>query len=312
MSILGQAEQETIKVIAQVSGIGGVAIGGMVLIFRDVIQRNIFPKLTREHAFQLIRLIVILSFLMAIMGVGAWTWVNLHPTPPKPESELDLLPQNKRDVVLAARAQIEKAERASEFARDAAKSGEEATIAAQNGSLHTKVIIEPCSGYQRCKKYQGEWDSKTNRPNGFGSMIYILEGANNEIAEEKSRTQGISGEKFTGVYNQGVRVRGVFTYPHPIDRKHPYGGALKYEGDWAPTPNFPAANWNGYGTVKYRDGSTYRGQIIDGNFSGYGVFTKTDQTKIEGRWSNGAPIEGEFVAWDANWQPILDYHWVVR
>lgn len=285
-------EQETIKVVAQVAGIGGVAIGGMVLIFRDVIRRNIFPTLTRQHAFELIRLIVILSFLMALSGIGAWIYTNTHLNPPGTVTDLDSLPSSKKDVVLAARAQIEKARKASEDAQDAAREGEEATTAAQRGNPHTKVINE--ASY----KYQGEWDPATQRPSGFGTMLYMFKEA--------------LGEKFSGAYRQGVRVRGVYTYPPPFDRQHPYGGALKYEGEWAPTFSFPAANWSGYGTVKYRDGTVYRGQFVDGHFSGYGIYTKTDQTRIEGKWKDSAPIEDQFVAWDANGKPVTTYRWLVK
>lgn len=69
-------QEEALKVIAQVAGIGGIAIAGAVMVFRDVIRRNIFPKVSPEHAYQLIRLIVILAFLVAILGVSAWVWTQ--------------------------------------------------------------------------------------------------------------------------------------------------------------------------------------------------------------------------------------------
>lgn len=69
-------EEQALKVIAQVAGIGGIAIAGTVMVFRDVIRRNIFPKLSPDHAYQLIRLIVILAFLVSVLGVGAWIWTQ--------------------------------------------------------------------------------------------------------------------------------------------------------------------------------------------------------------------------------------------
>lgn len=69
-------QDEALKVIAQVAGIGGIAIAGTVMVFRDVIRRNIFPEVSPEHAYQLIRLIVILAFLVAVLGVGAWIWTQ--------------------------------------------------------------------------------------------------------------------------------------------------------------------------------------------------------------------------------------------
>jgi hypothetical protein len=309
--MLEKMNQEIIKVIALVAGIGGVAIGGMVIIFRDVIRKNIFPTLTRQHAFEIIRLIVVLSFVMALVGIGAWIY-SRQPNQglPKPFTDLDSLSLFKKSVVLAARAQIEKAKIASENAQEAAKDGEQAAIAAQAGEPNTIIFSGPCQGYSTCYQYRGEWDPETRKPHGFGVMIYLFKDSPN-LSEKEVRDLGISGEKFSGAYKQGVRVRGVYNYPLPFAREgtHPYGGALKYEGDWAPTPTNKAANWNGYGTVKYRDGTIYRGQIIDGSFSGYGILSQKDKTRVEGNWRDGRPVENEFVAYDVNGEPINDYHW---
>lgn len=67
---------EIVKTAGQVAGIGGVSIGALVLIYRDVIAKNIFPSLSKVHAFSLLRLLIILSWSVAISGIAAWAYVT--------------------------------------------------------------------------------------------------------------------------------------------------------------------------------------------------------------------------------------------
>ncbi|MDA5241715.1 hypothetical protein EXN32_19755 [Agrobacterium tumefaciens] len=67
---------ETLKVLAQVAGIGGVAIGAAILVFRDIIRKNIFPRLSKEDAYRVIRLISVLVWSIAIAGIIAWVLSN--------------------------------------------------------------------------------------------------------------------------------------------------------------------------------------------------------------------------------------------
>ena len=71
------------ETLGAIAGIGGIALGVFLLLFRDVIRRNIFPNLTREQAYKIIRLVLILTFLIALAGIGAWVWSN------KPAQEVD-------------------------------------------------------------------------------------------------------------------------------------------------------------------------------------------------------------------------------
>ncbi|MFC3460843.1 hypothetical protein [Massilia haematophila] len=47
---------EVLQVVGKAAGIGGLALGVFLLIFRDIIRRNIFPKLSPTHAYRLITL----------------------------------------------------------------------------------------------------------------------------------------------------------------------------------------------------------------------------------------------------------------
>lgn len=62
--------------IGQIAGIGGIALGVLLLLFRDVIRKNIFPTLGQAQAYRLITLVVVLTFSISALGLGAWVYVQ--------------------------------------------------------------------------------------------------------------------------------------------------------------------------------------------------------------------------------------------
>lgn len=72
-------DAEILRLVGQVAGIGGVSLGVLMLLFRDVIRKKIFPTLTKEQAYKLLRLILVLVWHVALTGIGAWVWVSRIP-----------------------------------------------------------------------------------------------------------------------------------------------------------------------------------------------------------------------------------------
>ena len=71
---------EVLKTVGQVAGIGGLALGVFLLLFREIIRKQIFPQLGKTHAYRLLRLISIFVFLIAVIGIGAWVWAEKQPS----------------------------------------------------------------------------------------------------------------------------------------------------------------------------------------------------------------------------------------
>jgi hypothetical protein len=83
--------------LGKVAGIGGIAIGAIVLIFRDIIAREIFTTLPPELTYDLLRLIIILAFVIGLVGVLGWIWQQYidrtRPIPVgRPPSEVGTTP----------------------------------------------------------------------------------------------------------------------------------------------------------------------------------------------------------------------------
>ena len=62
--------------VGQIAGIGGLAVGVFLLLFRDIIRKNIFPKLPALEAYRLLRLITIAVLLFSVVGIVAWVFVS--------------------------------------------------------------------------------------------------------------------------------------------------------------------------------------------------------------------------------------------
>jgi hypothetical protein len=78
-------DTELIKTVGQVAGIGGIALGVFLLLFRDLIRKQIFPTLAKRESYRLLRLIAVLIWSVALAGIGAWVWTS-QPVTAQPAS----------------------------------------------------------------------------------------------------------------------------------------------------------------------------------------------------------------------------------
>ena len=71
-------ETKLLKMLAQVAGIGGISLGVLLLVFREIIRKNIFPKFKDEKlAYSLLRMMIILVFSVAVIGIVAWVYTTV-------------------------------------------------------------------------------------------------------------------------------------------------------------------------------------------------------------------------------------------
>lgn len=78
---------EIFRVVGSVAGLAGLAIGLIVILFREVIRKQVFPQLARGQAYALLRMIVFLAWTIAVLGILAWVYLgrssaNEHPAGP--------------------------------------------------------------------------------------------------------------------------------------------------------------------------------------------------------------------------------------
>lgn len=69
---------EILESLGKIAGIAGIAIGALVLIFSGVIRKNIFPSLTKEQGYSVIRMLIVFASLLAFVGIGAWIYTEVQ------------------------------------------------------------------------------------------------------------------------------------------------------------------------------------------------------------------------------------------
>ncbi len=65
-------EPDLLGTLGRIAGIGGIALGVFLLLFRDVIRQKIFPQLTKQQSYRIILTFMILTWSVAIAGIVAW------------------------------------------------------------------------------------------------------------------------------------------------------------------------------------------------------------------------------------------------
>lgn len=68
---------ELLKTLAQIAGIGGIAFGVLFLLFRDVISNSLKKSLPPEKAYELVRLIIIFTFSVSIIGLLGYFYISI-------------------------------------------------------------------------------------------------------------------------------------------------------------------------------------------------------------------------------------------
>jgi hypothetical protein len=62
-----------LQVVGQIAGLGGLALGVFLLLFRDLIRKAVLPGLSREQAYRFLRMVALLVWTVAIAGLLCWT-----------------------------------------------------------------------------------------------------------------------------------------------------------------------------------------------------------------------------------------------
>jgi len=92
--------------LGQIAGIGGISVGTLLMIFRDIVRKKIFPKLTKEQGFRLLTLIIVLVWITAIVGILSWTYAEVFRTTSVPSGHTPQTPESLLSETFAAAIQM--------------------------------------------------------------------------------------------------------------------------------------------------------------------------------------------------------------
>lgn len=63
---------ESWKLFGQIAGIGGLSLGVLLVLFREIIRKSIFPNLTKKQAYRVIMTTLVLVWSIALVGLILW------------------------------------------------------------------------------------------------------------------------------------------------------------------------------------------------------------------------------------------------
>lgn len=153
MSIsIPKMDTQILKVVGQVAGIGGIAIGMFLLVFREAIReairKNIVSKLTEERSYQLMRLTLVLVWSVALAGIIAYAYVTI---PPKHTEDVFLNKEKPQEFEFGGEVRDEKGE--VEGVRISVKDA--TTFSGKDGAFNLKVKGQPGERFELRADKQG-------------------------------------------------------------------------------------------------------------------------------------------------------------
>ncbi|WP_338649400.1 hypothetical protein [Pseudomonas sp. ML2-2023-3] len=78
---------ESLKTFGQIAAPAGLAISAFFYLGRDILAKNLFPILTKKHAYQVIVALIVMGGTITLAGIASWTYVTTH-TPHTNETAL--------------------------------------------------------------------------------------------------------------------------------------------------------------------------------------------------------------------------------
>ncbi len=84
-----------LEVILKYTGLAGLSITILFLLFKNIIRKNIFPRLSQDQGYKILRLIIVLVFIMSMVSIITYSLLN-KPDEKKitpPDTTIDSNPQ---------------------------------------------------------------------------------------------------------------------------------------------------------------------------------------------------------------------------
>jgi hypothetical protein len=69
-------EIKFLQALAGAAGIGGLGVGALILIFRQILAKSLFPRLKNIEAYRLWMLMVFACWTVALAGIGSYTYLE--------------------------------------------------------------------------------------------------------------------------------------------------------------------------------------------------------------------------------------------
>jgi hypothetical protein len=80
-------EMSTLKTVGQIAGIGGICVGIFLLVIQSVLKKRSYTRLNGKNSYSLLRLIIILTWIIALAGLALYGWIWQKNGPGSPSGQ---------------------------------------------------------------------------------------------------------------------------------------------------------------------------------------------------------------------------------
>ena len=87
-------ESHWIEQAIKTAGLSGIAMIVFLILFRELIRRDIFPVLTKDQAYRIIKLFLVLASVVTVAAIAAWVFVLKPRTERSPVPSVKISPLN--------------------------------------------------------------------------------------------------------------------------------------------------------------------------------------------------------------------------
>ncbi len=85
MVVRTQRDYRTVLlVMGKIAGLAGLGLGTAIIVFRTLLQRALFSRLSPTHSYRLFVIVAVLTWSIAIAGIGAWAVLARRQPQPTP------------------------------------------------------------------------------------------------------------------------------------------------------------------------------------------------------------------------------------
>ncbi len=75
-------DPSVLKIVGQIAGIGGLALGVFLLLYKDLLRKLKVPGLKQSQWYRVIILFMVLVWSIALVGIVAWVYAATRFSPP--------------------------------------------------------------------------------------------------------------------------------------------------------------------------------------------------------------------------------------
>lgn len=197
--------------IAKFAGVAGLAIFAVTGVFREFIRAKFLPDLKKDDAYKLIRLALIFTFLIGIIGIISWVYIESNKTEPvktnvkmaNTEVFKRLIDAQSEIDLFLIELQHEKSSSENNFSKYSLKY--EQLLSKLNSIKLTSSTLsfEDKTTYEIIKKYYNRFNSLKNFHKNNGKLkIIFLEEVRKQFDELSNMAQSIVNN---GYYTHGYR-----------------------------------------------------------------------------------------------------------